>query len=78
MAETPTVDHVAAARVLERDPALVKEVMALVNSLFCRPGSPAPTLESALVRLGLQPVRSLALWLEINRAFPLSDHRAQE
>jgi HD-like signal output (HDOD) protein len=71
--ERPGADGQAVADVLERDASLTATVLQQLSTLFCDPGSPVTSLEEALDRFGLQPVRSLALWSEIARGFPLPD-----
>jgi HD-like signal output (HDOD) protein/CheY-like chemotaxis protein len=71
--ESPGADEGAVAGVLERDATLAATVLQQLNFLFCASASPVRSLEEALTRFGLQRVRSLALWSEISRAFPLPD-----
>ena len=76
--EFPGADGQAVAEVLERDTALAASVLKHLNALYCDSGPRVTSLEDALSRFGLQPVRSLALWSETARAFPLPDRLSRK
>jgi HD-like signal output (HDOD) protein len=76
--ESPGADERAVAGVLERDATLAATVLQQLNFLFRTSGPQVTSLEEALIRFGLQHVRSLALWNEIARAFPLPDRLSRK
>jgi HD-like signal output (HDOD) protein/ActR/RegA family two-component response regulator len=59
--ETPTSDAAAIARVVERDVALSAKLLQLANSSFFAPRTPITSVAAAVVRLGTQAIRSLAI-----------------
>jgi HD-like signal output (HDOD) protein len=71
--ESPDSDARSVAGVLERDVALAAKVLQLVNSSFFAPGSRVASLEAAVVRLGIQTIRSLVLIDEVVQAFRVPD-----
>ncbi len=76
--ESPGADEGAVAGVLERDATLAATVLQRLNIRFCASAAPVTSLEEALTRFGLQPVRSLALWREIAGVFPLPDRLSRK
>lgn len=61
----PAVDIAKVAVVLERDPVIVSRLMQLVNSPYMGFASETFSLETAVSRLGLQLVQTLALMLSL-------------
>jgi HD-like signal output (HDOD) protein len=59
--EAPTSDAAAIGRVIERDVALSAKLLQLANSSFFAPRTPVTSVVAAVVRLGTQAVRSLAI-----------------
>jgi HD-like signal output (HDOD) protein/CheY-like chemotaxis protein len=71
--ESPDSNACTVARVLEGDVALGAKVLQLVNSSFFAPRSRTTSLEEAVVRLGIQTIRSLVLMDEMGRAFQIPE-----
>lgn len=73
--ESGRSDAAAIARVVERDVALSAKLLRLVNSAFFAARAPIASVETAVVRLGSQTIRSLVFMGEIDGAFEV-DERA--
>jgi HD-like signal output (HDOD) protein len=71
--EAPNADARSVAEILERDVSLAAKVLQLVNSSSFAAGSRVASLEAAVVRLGIQTIRSLVLIDEVVRAFQVPD-----
>jgi HD-like signal output (HDOD) protein len=59
--QSPSADATSIARILERDVALSTKVLQLANASFFAPRTRATSVRGAVVRLGTQTIRSLAL-----------------
>jgi HD-like signal output (HDOD) protein len=59
------------ASLIEKDPALTVRLLRLANSPFFAFGQPASTLEQAIVKIGFQRLRIMALSLSLRDTFPL-------
>ncbi|MDR3567995.1 MAG: HDOD domain-containing protein [Syntrophobacteraceae bacterium] len=55
---------------IEKDPSLIVRVLTLANSSFCSEGAPATTLSRAVLKLGSEQVRLMALSISLRGAFP--------
>ncbi len=58
-------------KLIEKDPSLVVRVLTLANSAFFSGGVPATTLSRAVLKLGGEQVRLMALTISLRGAFPL-------
>lgn len=67
--EDSTIDELS--NLIEKDPSLAVRVLKLANSAFFQTVTPATTLRSAILRLGFQQLRMLALTLSLKDTFPL-------
>jgi HD-like signal output (HDOD) protein/CheY-like chemotaxis protein len=74
--DSPESDVRVMAGVLEKDAGLAAGVLQQVNSLLSTRRRPITSLEEALEEFGIHTIRSLALWDEIVRSFPLPDDLA--
>jgi HD-like signal output (HDOD) protein len=59
------------ARVIERDPSLAARLLKLANSAFFRTSRPAGTLTQAIVKIGFDRVRIMALSISLRDTFPM-------
>jgi len=59
------------AKVIERDPSLAARLLKLANSAFFRTGMPVGTLTQAIVKIGFDRVRMMALSLSLRDTFPM-------
>ncbi len=59
------------ASLIEKDPALTVRLLRLANSALFAFGQPISTLEQAIVRVGFQRLRIMALSLSLRDTFPL-------
>ena len=59
------------ASMIEKDPALTVRLLRLANSPFFTTGQPTSTLEQAIVKIGFQRLRIMALSLSLRDTFPL-------
>ncbi|MFP4037938.1 MAG: HDOD domain-containing protein, partial [Desulfobacteraceae bacterium] len=59
------------AGVIERDPSLAARLLKLANSPFFRAGMPIGTLTQAVVKLGFDRVRMMALSISLRDTFPM-------
>ena len=60
------------AKLIERDPALTVRLLKLANSAFFRTSNPISSLAQAVVRIGLQRLRIMALSISLRDTFPFS------
>jgi HD-like signal output (HDOD) protein len=60
------------ADLIEKDPSLTMRIIRLANSAFFRSRYPVTTVHSALLRIGIDQARLLALSLSLKNTFPLS------
>ena len=60
------------AKLIERDPALAVRLLKLANSAFFRASNPISTLAQAVVRIGLQRLRIMALSISLRDTLPFS------
>lgn len=63
--ERPEACAMDVARVIERDVAICAKLLQLVNSSFFTVGMPITSVEHAVIRLGLQIIKGLALSVEV-------------
>ena len=56
---------------IEKDPSLAVRVLKLANSAFFRTRHPTTSLKQAVVKVGLQRLRIMALSLSLRDAFPM-------
>ena len=59
------------AKVIERDPSLAARLLKLANSAFFRTGLPVGTLTQAIVKIGFERVRMMALSISLRDTFPM-------
>ncbi|UCG99728.1 MAG: HDOD domain-containing protein [Deltaproteobacteria bacterium] len=59
------------AALIERDPSLAVRVLKLANSAFFRTRQPTTSLKQAVVKLGYQRLRIMALSLSLRDTFPM-------
>ena len=57
-------------RLIEKDPSLIVRVLALANSSFWSGDAPVATLSRAVLKLGCEQVRLMALSISLRGAFP--------
>ena len=57
-------------RLIEKDPSLIIRVLTLANSSFRSGGAPVTTLSRAVLKLGCEQVRLMALSISLRGAFP--------
>ena len=57
-------------RVIEKDPALTMRILSLANSLFYHSSYPVTTLKKAIVKIGFNRIRLMALSLSLRETFP--------
>ncbi len=72
--ELASQDGVPAARlagVIERDPSLAARLLKLANSSFFKTGLPVGTLTQAIVKIGFDRVRMMALSISLRDTFPM-------
>ncbi len=72
--ELASQDNVPAARlagVIERDPSLAARLLKLANSSFFKTGLPVGTLTQAIVKIGFDRVRMMALSISLRDTFPM-------
>ena len=60
------------AKLIERDPALAVRLLKLANSAFFGTSNPISTLAQAVVRIGLQRLRIMALSISLRDTLPFS------
>ena len=60
------------AKLIEQDPALTVRLLKLANSAFFRTSNPISSLAQAVVRIGLQRLRIMALSISLRDTFPFS------
>jgi HD-like signal output (HDOD) protein len=58
-------------RLIEKDPSLIVRVLTLANSAFFSSDMPVTTLSRAVMKLGGEQVRLMALTISLRGAFPL-------
>lgn len=56
---------------IEKDPALAIRLLKIANSAFFRTAEPATTLRQAVIRIGFQQLRIMALSLSLRDTFPM-------
>lgn len=56
---------------IEKDPSLAVRLLKLSNSAFFKTAEPATTLRQAVVRIGFQQLRIMALSLSLRETFPM-------
>lgn len=71
MAADESVSARELSALIEKDPSLAVRLLKLANSAFFRTTHPATTLEQAVVRVGLQRLRMMALTLSLRETFPM-------
>lgn len=71
MAADDSVSAKALSALIEKDPSLAVRLLKLANSAFFRATQPATTLEQAIVRVGLERLRMMALTLSLRETFPM-------
>jgi HD-like signal output (HDOD) protein len=59
------------AELIEKDPSLAVRVLKLANSSFFQTGRPTASLSQAVVKLGFQQLRIMALSLSLRDTFPM-------
>jgi len=59
------------ARLIEQDPSLAVSLLKLANSAFFGSLQPVSTLPQAILRIGFQQLRVMALSLSLKEAFPM-------
>jgi HD-like signal output (HDOD) protein len=59
------------ATLIEKDPALTTQILKLANSVFFKALCPITTVRQAVLRLGVQQTRVLALSLSLRDTFPM-------
>lgn len=57
-------------KVIEKDPALTVRLLTLANSLFYRSSYPVTTLKKAIIKIGFNRIRLMALSLSLRETFP--------
>ncbi|KAF0185648.1 MAG: histidine kinase [Nitrospirae bacterium] len=67
--ENSSIDDMA--RLIETDPALTVRLLRLANSVFFKSSSPATTIEQAIMRIGSNHLRIMALSLSLRDTFPM-------
>ncbi|HSW64221.1 MAG TPA: HDOD domain-containing protein [Dissulfurispiraceae bacterium] len=67
--ENSSIDDMA--RLIETDPALTVRLLRLSNSVFFKSSSPATTIEQAIMRIGSNHLRIMALSLSLRDTFPM-------
>ncbi len=67
--ENASVD--ALAKLIETDPALTVRLLRLANSVFFKSSSPVTTIEQAIMRIGTNHLRIMALSLSLRDTFPM-------
>ena len=56
---------------VEKDPSLAIRLLKIANSAFFRTAEPATTLKQAVIRIGFQQLRIMALSLSLRDTFPM-------
>jgi HD-like signal output (HDOD) protein len=56
---------------IEKDPSLAIRLLKIANSAFFRTAEPATTLRQAVIRIGFQQLRIMALSLSLRDTFPM-------
>jgi HD-like signal output (HDOD) protein len=64
------------AKLIEQDPALAVRLLKLANSVFFEASNPISTLAQAVVRIGLQRLRIMALSISLRDTLPFSRNGA--
>jgi HD-like signal output (HDOD) protein len=59
------------SKLIEKDPSLTIRLLRLANSAFYRTDRTAATIDNAVVRVGFQQLRIMALSLSLRDAFPM-------
>lgn len=67
--ETATIEDIA--ELIETDPALTVRLLRLANSIFFRSVEPAATVEQAIMRIGSNHLRLMALSISLRDTFPM-------
>ncbi len=67
--ETVTIEEMA--ELIETDPALTVRLLRLANSVFFRTVEPASTVEQAIMRIGSNHLRLMALSISLRDTFPM-------
>ncbi len=67
--ENASVD--ALAKLIETDPALTVRLLRLANSVFIKSSSPVTTIDQAIMRIGTNHLRIMALSLSLRDTFPM-------
>jgi len=67
--ETVTIEEIA--ELIETDPALTVRLLRLANSVFFRTVEPASTVEQAIMRIGSNHLRLMALSISLRDTFPM-------
>ena len=60
---------------IEKDPSLAIRLLKVANSAFFRTAEPATTLRQAVIRIGFQQLRIMALSLSLRDTFPMGTDR---
>jgi HD-like signal output (HDOD) protein len=71
MALDETCSAKALATLIKRDPSLAVRVLKLANSAFFHTTQPTTSLKQAIVKLGFQRLRIMALSLSLRTTFPM-------
>ncbi len=71
LASQESVPAAKLARVIERDPSLATRLLKLANSAFFRTSQPVGALTQAIVRIGFERVRMMALSISLRDTFPM-------
>ena len=71
MAADESVSARQLSALIEKDPSLAVRLLKLANSAFFRSTHPATTMEQAIVRVGLERLRIMALTLSLRETFPM-------
>lgn len=66
------------AGVIEKDPALSARLLKLANSAFFKASNPISTLTQAIVKLGFDRVRMMALSISLRDTFPMGRKGAMD
>lgn len=71
LASQDSVPAAMLARVIERDPSLAARLLKLANSSFYKTGLPVGSVTQAIVKIGFDRVRMMALSISLRETFPM-------
>ena len=71
MAADESVSTKELSALIDKDPSLAVRLLKMAKSAFFRSTHPATTLEQAIVRVGLERLRMMALTLSLRETFPM-------